>query len=45
MFFGHLAGAGYAVVSREDNLPWGAECCAEFTLLRVEQPARCALAG
>ena len=41
MFFGHLASMGYGAVSREDNLPWGAECCAEFTLLRVEQPVRC----
>lgn len=31
---------GYAVVSREDN-PLGPECCAEFTLLKVEQPANC----
>ena len=45
MFFGHLAGAGYAVVSREDNIPAGMHCCAEFTLLRVEQPVGCPLAG
>ena len=40
VFFGHLASMGYGVASREDNA--GARhCCAEFTLVRVEQPAAC----
>ncbi|KAL4424082.1 hypothetical protein ABPG75_001383 [Micractinium tetrahymenae] len=41
VFFGHMADLGYAVVSREDNLPWGEGCCSEFTFIRVEQPAHC----
>ncbi|KAL4425792.1 hypothetical protein ABPG75_009808 [Micractinium tetrahymenae] len=41
VFFGHFADLGYAVVSREDNIEWGLHCCAEFTLLKVEQLAGC----
>lgn len=37
----HCADMGYGVVSREDNLPWGIGCCAEFTLVKVEKPANC----
>ena len=33
LFFSHLGGLGYGIVSREDN-PLGS-CCSEFTLLRV----------
>ena len=40
VFFSHFANLGYALISREDN-PAGLHCCAEFTLLRVEQPAEC----
>jgi hypothetical protein len=40
VWFGHFANLGYALISREDN-PYGMHCCAEFTLLRVEQPAEC----
>lgn len=41
LWFSHLANLGYAVVSREDNPVF--DCCAEFALLRVEQPAGCPL--
>ena len=34
LFFSHLAGLGYAVLSRENN-PYGS-CCAEFLLLKTE---------
>lgn len=35
------ADLGYGVVSREDNLPYGIGCCAEFTFVKVERPATC----
>lgn len=41
LFFFHLADLGYGVVSREDNIPWGVSCCAEFTLVRVEKLQGC----
>ena len=37
----HLANLGYAVLSREANVWGGEDCCAEFTLLRVEEPYDC----
>ena len=41
VFFMHLADLGYGVVSREDNIPWGSDCCAEFTLVHVERLPWC----
>ena len=41
VFFAHFADLGYGVVSRDDNIEWGLKCCAEFTLVKVEQPAGC----
>ena len=41
VFFFHLADMGYGIVSREDNIQWGAHCCSEFTLLRIEKALGC----
>lgn len=38
LLFFHLATLGYLPVSREDNPQGNLGCCAEWTLIRVEDP-------